>query len=191
MQLRDPQLSSRDLHRLGDRLRRVTADLGAVFLVNDRVDLALSLGADGVHLGRRSMPVADARALLGPTAVLSCSAHSVADVIAAAEQGASLALLSPIFASPGKGKPLGVHALTSARAGLDAAGPPFSLIALGGVTPDNAPLCLAAGASGLASIRADLLSFAADRPPPTAADRPPPTAADQPPPTAGDQPRRD
>jgi len=159
VQLRDPQLPLRDLFRLGRDLAAAARELGASFLVNDRVDLALLLQADGVHLGRRSIPIADARALLGPTAWLSTSAHSPADVLAAARAGADAALLSPIFASPGKAAPLGPEALTEARAALAAQGLPLRLYALGGVTLQNAPACIAAGADGVAAIRADLTAW--------------------------------
>lgn len=157
VQLRGPGVPVRDLLRLGERLRRATADLGARLIVNDRVDLAVLLAADGAHLGRASVPVARARALLGPHSWVSTSAHSVSDVLAAAAAGADAALLSPIFASPGKGAPLGPSALSEATAALRSAGRSLALYALGGVTVETAPACLSSGASGLAAIRADLL----------------------------------
>ncbi|WP_437594516.1 thiamine phosphate synthase [Sorangium sp. So ce1000] len=155
VQLRDPELSGAALHALGRRLRDATAALGASFLVNDRLDLALLLGADGVHLGRRSVAVADARALLGAGAFVSVACHGVDDVLRAAEAGADAAVLSPIFATPGKGPPLGLEALREARARLDAASRGVALVALGGVDAASAPACLAAGADGVAAIRAD------------------------------------
>lgn len=157
VQLRDPGLAVRELARLGAELRARTRDVGAALVVNDRVDLALLLEADGVHLGRRSVSVADARVLLGERAWLSTSAHSVDDVLAAARAGATATLLSPIFASPGKGAPLGVGALAEARAALAARGLTVQLFALGGVTLQNAAACLEAGADGVAAIRADLV----------------------------------
>jgi len=156
VQLRDPQLSGRELYRLGRALREVTASMGASLIVNDRADLVMILGADGLHLGRRSMSIADARALLGPGAWISMSAHSVEDALAAARAGANAVLLSPIFASPGKGEPLGVGALARARAGLRAEGLVLCLYALGGVTAGDVEACLVAGADGVAAIRAEL-----------------------------------
>jgi thiamine-phosphate pyrophosphorylase len=156
VQLRDPELPSVELHALGRRLRDATAAVGAMFLVNDRLDLALLLGADGVHLGRRSVAVAEARSLLGPGAFVSVACHGVDDVARAAEEGADAAVLSPIFATPGKGPPLGTGALRKARARLLAAAPRVALIALGGVDAGSAVACLAAGADGVAAIRADL-----------------------------------
>ena len=154
--LRDPQLPLRELLRLGRSLRAATRELGVALIVNDRADLAVLLEADGIHLGRHSMAVTDARALLGPGAWVSTSAHSPADVIAAARAGANAALLSPIFASPGKGAPLGPAALEETRSLLAAEGLALRLYALGGVTPDNAARCFEAGADGVAAIRANL-----------------------------------
>ena len=154
VQLRDPGLSSRALASLGARLRAATRPHGIALVINDRLDLALALGADGVHLGRRSVTVAEARALLGPDAWISVACHDVDDVIRAATEGASAATLSPIFASPGKGTPLGTAALRAARSALG--GRPLALYALGGVDRASAPSCFAAGADGVASIRADL-----------------------------------
>jgi thiamine-phosphate pyrophosphorylase len=131
-------------------------DLGAQLLVNDRLDLAAQLGADGVHLGRRSISVGDARRLVG-TAFVTRACHDLDDVLAAANEGADGALYSPIFASPGKGAPLGLTALAGARASLDARGHrPFRLYALGGVDAENASRCFDAGADGIAVVRADL-----------------------------------
>jgi thiamine-phosphate pyrophosphorylase len=156
VQLRDRELPVRELLRLGQVVRAVTRAIGASMIVNDRVDLAILLEADGVHLGRASMSVADARRLLGPGAWISRSAHSVEDVLAAAAEGANATLLSPVFASPGKGAPLGTGALAEARAALVKEGRSILLFALGGVTLETAGACLAAGADGVAAIRADL-----------------------------------
>lgn len=156
VQLRDPELSGRELYALGRRLRDATAALGASLVVNDRLDLALLLGADGVHLGRRSVGVADARALLGAGVFVSVACHGVDEVLRAADAGADAAVLSPIFATPGKGPPLGLEALREARARLARASRSIAIIALGGVDATSAPACLAAGADGVAAIRADL-----------------------------------
>jgi thiamine-phosphate pyrophosphorylase len=156
VQLRDPELPTRALLDLGIRLREATRALGAALVVNDRLDLALAVGADGVHLGRRSVTVGDARAILPAGTWISASCHALADVVRAAEEGVDAAVLSPIFASPGKGRALGVEALCEARAALDVRGSTTSLVALGGVTAENAEACFAAGAGAVAAIRADL-----------------------------------
>lgn len=154
VQLRDPSLSGRALTDLAVRLRAVARSLDVALLINDRLDLALALAAEGVHLGRRSVSITDARAVLGPSAWISVACHSVDDVVHAATRGADAVTLSPIFASPGKGTPLGLDALRAAREALGAR--PIALYALGGVDLATAPSCFAAGADGVASIRADL-----------------------------------
>jgi thiamine-phosphate pyrophosphorylase len=153
VQLRDPGLPALELLRLGRFLRETTRAMGAALWINDRLDLALALGADGVHLGRRSVGVADARALLVPGTWISVACHAAAEVAEAAALGADLAILSPIFPSPGKGPPLGVAALREAR---EAAPTGFPIVALGGVDAGNAAACFAAGATAAAAIRADL-----------------------------------
>jgi thiamine-phosphate pyrophosphorylase len=156
VQLRDPELPPRALLALGARLREATRAVGAALVVNDRVDLALALGADGVHLGRRSMAIADARTLLPAGAWVSVACHGVEDVARAAAEGADAALLSPVFDSPGKGSPLGLAALRAAREALQGLGRAPLLAALGGVDASNAGACFAAGADAVAGIRADL-----------------------------------
>jgi thiamine-phosphate pyrophosphorylase len=159
VQLRDPGLPSRALLALGGWLREETRALGAALWVNDRLDVALALGADGVHLGRRSVTVADARALLPPGTWISLACHAPAEVEEAAALGADGALLSPIFPSPGKGPAIGVEALREARARVRAG---FPIVALGGVDAQNAGACFAAGATAAAAIRADLASVLLD-----------------------------
>jgi thiamine-phosphate pyrophosphorylase len=161
VQLRDPELPARALLALGARLREATRARGAALVVNDRLDLALALGADGAHLGRCSVSVAEARALLPPGAWISVACHAVADVARAAAEGADAAVLSPIFPSPGKGPAIGLEALRAARG--QAPSEAFQLIALGGVDAAGATACFAAGADAVASIRADLTDVLAQR----------------------------
>lgn len=160
VQLRDPELPARDLYHLGLRLRRATLDAGVRLLVNDRLDLARLLEADGVHLGRRSVSIADARVFLGSSTFISVACHSIPEVVLAARGGADAALLSPIFASPGKGPPIGLEAIREAREALAQAGLILPLIALGGVDEATAPACFEAGAHGVAAIRGDLFASA-------------------------------
>jgi thiamine-phosphate pyrophosphorylase len=157
VQLRDLHLSGRALSTFGVRLREAVRALGAMFIVNDRLDVAAALRADGIHLGRSSVQIEDARAFLGPRAFISVACHTVEEVAVAAQKRADAALLSPIFFSPGKGPPLGPAALTEAKDLLQAGGyAPLWLIALGGVNSQNAPRCIDAGADGIALIRSPL-----------------------------------
>jgi thiamine-phosphate pyrophosphorylase len=161
--VRDPGLSGRDLLALARRLRGRTRELGIGLWMNDRLDVARLVGADGVHLGRRSVEVADARRWLGDAPVISVSCHQVDEVAEARRGGADVALLSPIFASPGKGEALGLDALRKAREGLGSDGA-MALVALGGVDAGNVAACLHAGADGVAAIRADVAALVAVAP---------------------------
>lgn len=153
--LRDPQLPSGELLSFARELRERTRSVGAWLWVNDRLDVAGVVDADGIHLGRRSVTVEDARAFLGPSIIVSLSAHSLDDVVHACDWRADVVMLSPIFASPGKGPPLGLDAVRTAS-GL--AGRSLRVIALGGVDRVNGAACIDAGAGGVAAIRAELSS---------------------------------
>jgi thiamine-phosphate pyrophosphorylase len=161
--LREKDLGGRDLLALARALGTVCHAHGQRLLVNDRLDVALAARADGVHLPAAGVPVEDARRLLGAAALVGVSCHSAADVARARAGGASFATLSPIYDTPSKrayGPPLGLGALRdAARLGLP-------LVALGGVTAARAPEVRAAGARGVAAIRAWL-----DAPDPSAAVR--------------------
>jgi thiamine-phosphate pyrophosphorylase len=154
VQLREKDLGGRALLGLARALRRACDEAGQLLVVNDRIDVALAAGADGVHLPAAGIPVAEARRLLGPEAIVGRSCHSRAEVEAALADGASYATFSPIYDTPSKreyGAPLGVEALREAAAlGLP-------LIALGGVDAGRAPEVRAAGAAGVAAIRAWLV----------------------------------
>lgn len=148
--LREKDLGGAALLSLARALRAVCRRAGAALLVNDRLDVALAAGADGVHLPSAGVGPAEARRLLGPAALLGVSCHSAAEVARAREAGASYATFSPIWDTPSKrayGAPVGLTALAeAARLGLP-------LVALGGVTAANAGQAFAAGACGVAAIR--------------------------------------
>jgi thiamine-phosphate pyrophosphorylase len=149
--LREKDLGGAALLVLARALAAVCRARGQLLLVNDRLDVALAAGAHGVHLPAAGVPVADARRLLGPAALVGVSCHSVADVRRARDAGASFATFGPVFDTPSKrryGAPVGLDALReAARAGLP-------LVALGGIDGGNAAEARAAGASGVAAIRA-------------------------------------
>jgi thiamine-phosphate pyrophosphorylase len=154
VQLREKDLGGRALFELARDLRDVTRDAGAALFINDRVDVALAVGADGVHLGGRSLAPADV-ARIAPGLAIAVSTHARGEVEAAARQNAAVrfAVFGPIWHTPSKrpyGPPVGVPALRDASAvGLP-------LLALGGVTAARVPACVEAGAAGIACIRAVL-----------------------------------
>jgi thiamine-phosphate pyrophosphorylase len=145
VQLREKDLGGRELCALASAVREACHAAGARLLVNDRVDVALAAGADGVHLPEQGLPVAVARRLLPAGALVTVAAHRP-DAI---PRGADAVLLAPIWEVPGKGAPLGVTGLQTARPEVEGA-----LVALGGVTADRAAAARAAGADGVAAIRA-------------------------------------
>jgi thiamine-phosphate pyrophosphorylase len=159
VQLRGHGVGGRRLLAFGRALDAALAGLGARLIVNDRLDLALCLGVTAVHLGGRSVSIGEARALLGAAAWISVACHQPADVQQAEREGADAAVLSPIFASPGKGAALGPGALAAARR----LGPRVALLALGGVDAATAGACLDAGADGVAAIRGALSGGLAER----------------------------
>ncbi len=161
VQLRDRLLPVRERRRFGERLRELSARHGQGLSVNDRLDLAIVLEADGVHLAGSSVLVDDARAygrLHGKEWLVSAACH---DPELVSRSSADALLLSPV-AAPRKGKPAlgaqGIAQAASARAGRSNA----LLYALGGVTRDNAPHWLDAGADGVALI-GELFTPSAER----------------------------
>jgi thiamine-phosphate pyrophosphorylase len=162
VQIREKDLPARELLALAKAAVQAAAEnrgAGAVrtrIIVNDRLDVALAAGADGVHLGRESIAAADvARWCRGGKAhaelLLGVSCHSVAEVQAAEAAGASYAIFGPVFDTPSKrpfGSPQGIARLVQAcRAAR------IPVIAIGGVDEENAAECLRAGAAGIAAIR--------------------------------------
>jgi thiamine-phosphate pyrophosphorylase len=102
VQLREKDLPGKDLYRLAGRMRNLTARYGARLLINDRVDVAMAVGADGVHLGGSSMPASVARKLLGEEALIGCSTHSESELRVAADQGADFATFGPVYPTASK-----------------------------------------------------------------------------------------
>jgi thiamine-phosphate pyrophosphorylase len=151
VQLREKDLPARALFALAEALRAVTAAAGALLLVNDRVDVAIAAGADGVQLGATSVPVAAARRLLAPGALVGVSTHAPAEVAAAGAAGADFALFGPVHATPGKPAPQGMPRLAEAARAAS-----IAVLAIGGMTAEDVPAVRAAGAHGVAVIRAIL-----------------------------------
>jgi thiamine-phosphate pyrophosphorylase len=124
---------------------------GALFLINDRVDLALAVGADGVHLGQGDLPVAVARRLLGAERLIGCSTHALDQLERAVAEGCDYVGVGPVNATPTKPgrEPVGL-AYVAAAAGAS----PIPFFAIGGIDITTLPAVLAAGASRVAVVRA-------------------------------------
>jgi thiamine-phosphate pyrophosphorylase len=154
VQLREKELTAAELYPLALELRELTRRFGARLLINDRIDVALAVGADGVHLGGHSLPVAAARRILGDRLLIGASTHRIEEVLTAAAAGADFVTFGPVYATPSKlpyGDPLGLSALERACAIS-----PVPLFALGGVTPERLPEVLATGCRHAACIGAIL-----------------------------------
>jgi thiamine-phosphate pyrophosphorylase len=152
VQLREKDLPAADLLALAERLRAVTRGR-ALFLVNDRLDVALTCAADGVHLPERGLPVAVARRLTGEGFIIGRSVHSVAEAVRARQEGADYVQAGTIFASrshPGQA-PAGLSLLEAIAAAVN-----IPILAVGGITAANVSEAMAAGASGAAVISAIL-----------------------------------
>jgi thiamine-phosphate pyrophosphorylase len=146
-QVRAKGLGGRDLVALTERVLALVRPLGALVTVNDRLDVAMAAGADGVHLGAGDVPVARARAV-APGLVVGATCRSRASVEAAAADGADYAGFGPVFASGSKAglpDPLGTAAVTAAAGVLP-------LVAIGGIDVSRAASLVDAGASGVAVI---------------------------------------
>ncbi|MCK9374618.1 MAG: thiamine phosphate synthase [Syntrophobacterales bacterium] len=150
VQYRQKQGRSRDLAAEARQLRELCR--GTRFLINDRVDLALEVGADGVHLGQEDLHFLEARRRLGPDKIIGLTVHNLAEALAAQAMGADYLGVSPIFSTITKadaGAPAGVALLAEIRRYVD-----LPLIAIGGITLANAPEVIAAGADGVCAISA-------------------------------------
>lgn len=148
VQLREKQATTREFLERARRIKPVCDAAGVPLIINDRVDVALAVGATGVHLGQEDMPYADARRLLGPRAIIGLTVHDMAELEEARATDADYFGLGPAF--PTRTKPdapapwdMDEYARACALAGRPVA-------AIGGIGPHNGQAVLAAGAHGLA-----------------------------------------
>ena len=152
IQLRDKTASTRVLIEEGLALRALTRERGALLIVNDRIDVALAVEADGAHVGQDDMPAGFARRLLGPNRILGVSAATMEEAEEAVAGGADYLGVGPIFPSLGKadaGLPTGVDLLTELAGHFTT-----PIVAIGGITAENATEVVRAGACGVAVITA-------------------------------------
>jgi thiamine-phosphate pyrophosphorylase len=152
VQLREKQMRPRVLYELARRAADLTRGSQTRLLVNDRADIALAAGADGVHLTARSLDPLVVRNISPRGFLIGVSTHSLEEARAASARDADFAVFGPVFDTPSKrayGAPLGLAALREATHAVA----PFPLLALGGITRANIPQAVAAGARGVAAIR--------------------------------------
>lgn len=150
VQLREKEIPSDSLYRVADELRRLTSDFDARLIINDRLDIAMAVAADGVHIGINSLPVSIVRRILGEDKIIGYSAHAVDEALRVQADGADFVTFSPVYRTPSKaayGEPCGVKKLKEAVAALK-----IPVIGLGGISAANISETLSAQVHGIAVI---------------------------------------
>ncbi len=151
IQIREKRLTARVLFELVSRAVEITRGTFTRLLINDRADIAAGAGAEGVHLTTQSLDAATARMTFGKDFLIGVSTHSLAEAVRARDSDADFVVYGPIYKTKSKeryGAPQGLSNLSEVTHALDR----FPVLALGGISADNAKECLAAGASGVAGI---------------------------------------
>jgi thiamine-phosphate pyrophosphorylase len=156
IQLRDKGRSSAELAAVGREIAVITRKAAVVFIVNDRLDVAIACGADGVHLGQDDMRVSNARQLAPRGFIIGISVGTVEEAVAAEREGADYVALSPTFSTASKdnaGPGYGLDRLREIRRAVS-----LPIVAIGGITRENVQDVIAAGADGIAVISAVVAS---------------------------------
>lgn len=155
VQLREKDRTARERYDVGREVRDLTREAGVAFIVNDRVDLAQALDADGVHLGDNDLPLSVARDLLGDDAIIGRSVSTVADAREAEAAGADYLGVGAVFATGSKDDiPDEEHAVGTERVAAIADAVGIPIVGIGGITAENADTVVEAGADGVAVITA-------------------------------------
>jgi len=152
IQLRDKTAPARVLVEVGERLAVLCRARGVVFIVNDRADVAMACGADGVHVGEDDLPVAAARRLLGPAKIVGASAGTVEAARRAEAEGADYLGVGAVFSTGTKadaGEAIGLEALARIARAVR-----IPVVGIGGITVENAAAVIRAGAAGVAVVSA-------------------------------------
>ena len=152
VQLREKELTAHQLYQLTQKARQLTSSYNAKLLINDRIDVALATGADGVHLGGHSLSSTCAREILGPDKIIGVSTHNDAEINAAQTGNADFITFSPIYHTPSKagyGPPQGIVQLKDICDRVT-----LPVYALGGIKLENVDQLKTAGAYGIAAISA-------------------------------------
>lgn len=152
VQLREKECSTRDFIQQALAIKDFLKARGVPLIINDRVDVALAIAADGVHLGQTDMPLDVARKIVGDSMIIGISAESLADAVEAEKGGADYLGVSPIYATPTKtdtAPPLGLEGLRAIRAAVD-----LPLVGIGGLNRDNSAAVIENGGDGVAVVSA-------------------------------------
>lgn len=154
VQLREKRATTREIFELGRLLHRISREADIPLIVNDRVDVALALNAEGVHVGQEDMPAPLARTLIGPDRILGVSAGSVEEARRAEEDGADYLGVGDVYGTPSKpdaGVPIGIEGIRQIAQAVT-----IPVVGIGGITVENVAPVIRAGAVGVAVISAVL-----------------------------------
>ena len=152
VQLREKQCSTREFMEEARGIKDILAAHSIPLIINDRIDIALAVGAAGVHLGQQDMAIEDARKIAGDTLVIGVSAESLEDAVRAEWQGADYIGISPVFNTPTKtdtAPPLGLAGVRLLSSAVS-----IPSVGIGGINRDNAASVIRAGADGIAVVSA-------------------------------------
>ena len=147
IQLREKDVSPRQLFNLATKAKNILKGYDAILIINDRVDVAVMSGAAGVHIPSKGLPVVEIKRKF-PNLIVGKSCHSINDALQAEEEGADYITFSPIFETPGKGKPQGLDKLKKVVETVK-----IPVYALGGISESNVQDVLNTGVYGIAGIR--------------------------------------
>jgi thiamine-phosphate pyrophosphorylase len=156
IQLRDKEMTGRDLFITACEIREITRIAGTLFIINDRIDIAIACGADGVHLGQHDLPLYEARQLAPGDFIIGISVGSVTEAISAEEGGADYVAVSPVFKTgtkPDAGAGHGTALITAIKQTVS-----IPVIGIGGIQSDNVGEVILSGADGIAVISAVISS---------------------------------
>ncbi len=152
VQLREKETDAEWRYELGLELRELTADAGVDLLVNDRIDIAQAIDADGVHVGQSDLPVGVARELLGPDAIIGCSTSTLEEARQAAAEGADYLGIGTIYGTTSKDVATQKDGVGPERVSEIIEAVSLPAVGIGGITADNAGPVVEAGATGVAVI---------------------------------------
>ena len=155
VQLREKHASPVEFYEQAKAALKVAQSRGVILIINDRADIALAIGADGVHLGQDDLPPEVARRLLGEDAIIGYSTHSLSQIQAAVQLPVDYLALGPIFSTATKDNPDPVVGLEGVKAAREVLGDRL-LVGIGGISQANAPEVIDAGADAVAVISAVL-----------------------------------
>ncbi len=150
IQLRDKEGDGGDLFKIALELKEITQKRNITFIINDRLDIALAVKADGVHLGQEDLPAGIARRIMPPEMILGVSANTVQQALEAQEAGASYLGIGPVFSTTTKTDarpPIGLGTLSEICSTVD-----IPVVGIGGIDAGNAGLVIEAGAQGVAVV---------------------------------------